>query len=58
MPTHPVPRIHVITLTRTCERFANGADALVGALETMMGSGAPGLEHVKDTILRTWVSSG
>lgn len=54
IPSHQVPRLHVITLIQTCERFPDGADELMRALETTMGSDAPELDRVRSVIGQHW----
>ena len=54
IPGHQVPRLQVITLIQTCERFPDGADALMHALETTMGSDAPELDRVRSVIGQHW----
>ncbi|GAA0909199.1 hypothetical protein GCM10009558_097500 [Virgisporangium aurantiacum] len=54
IPSHQVPRLHVITLIQTCERFPDGADQLMRALETTMGGDAPELDRVRSVIGQHW----
>lgn len=54
IPSQQVPRLQVITLIQTCERFPDGASALIGALETAMGADAPELDRVRAVIVQHW----
>ena len=53
VPQSPVPRLHVIAIVQTCERFTDGATALVRALRLTLGR-TPESEDVIAIIERHW----
>jgi hypothetical protein len=54
VPTHQVPRLQVIALVQTCERYPDGSQALISGLETILGPDDPGLARARDVLGRFW----
>ena len=54
MPDHPVTRLHVVAIVRTCQRFPDGARALLDAVEIVMGRGDTGFSRLEAAIQDYW----
>ncbi|GAA1028580.1 hypothetical protein GCM10009557_14100 [Virgisporangium ochraceum] len=54
VPDHPTARLHVVALVRTCQRFPDGARALLDAVRTASGEGSPGLDALAAAIDNHW----
>lgn len=49
-----VPRLHVLALVQTCQRFPDGAQALLDALYLALGDDSPEVDRVAAVVGRHW----
>jgi nucleoside phosphorylase len=54
VPDNPVGRLHVLGLVQTCQRFPDGAQALLGALHLALGEDSPEVERIAAVIDEHW----
>jgi nucleoside phosphorylase len=54
IPDHQVPRLHVLALVQTCQRFTTGDQALLDALELVLGRDSAEWERVAAAVARHW----
>jgi nucleoside phosphorylase len=54
VPEHSTARVHVVALVRTCQRFPNGAQALLEAVRLASGDGSPELDRLAAVMSEHW----
>jgi hypothetical protein len=57
VPDSVIGRLHVVALVQTCEGYADGRDALIGALRLALGAGSPGFQRSAGIIRANWSGS-